>query len=277
MTISSIAVFIFLNVCLFNIPVNSFLRFYLNAGSNNDFTFWGNLKIYLDKAGAIFRFPFLQYSWWKIIVGFLILTGFLRAFIKINSAECWFFLLYVLILGIYPYTSGSFRFLFPVFPFLILYFFEGLNIVATKSSKVLDKKVMYLVCLILVFAQIIPLYQTWQERDLIVNGPQSPASKEMFQYIRNNTAENAVVIFPRARAMALYGERTSSYLLKNNTPTENAALFNRIKTDYLVLPKGDERNDLYDPALWRYFEKDKGNLQQVWQNEGFEVYQFTHF
>ncbi|MBP6335013.1 MAG: glycosyltransferase family 39 protein [Bacteroidia bacterium] len=274
--VACIGSFWILNNVLFKIPLFEFLNFYKQATSGNAIHFFSNLHAYLDQCGTIFSLPYLQSSWWAIICSLLILTGFINAFIRNSGFEEWWTLFYLIVLGLYPYTSGGFRFLFPLFPFLIRYFFEGIRIIVSTIKKSSVQKVQYLSCLILLVALIQPLYGIINDGGKSIQGPQSKEAKELFSYIRNSTNEDALIVFPRARAMALYSDRQTTYLLQNETIRESVDLFDRLKVSHLILPKDNENSPLYDPALWEYFHSQKLRTKMVWENQGFEVYRLLH-
>ncbi len=275
-TLISACTFFLLNSILFKIPVGDFLEFYRDAGSDHPTHFFSNLFVYLNHIGRIFQLPFVHASVWTYMCGILMLTGLLRALFRNDGVEAWWLLFYLLILGFYPYPSGGFRFLFPVFPFLILYFFEGLQIISSRIKSGLERKSSYAASLLLLAALIQPIYQIVATTGVSVDGPQSKDAKEMFEYLRNKTSRDAVVVFPRARAMALYSEHPSTYLIQKNTTAENDQLFKRLNVKMLVVAKENEKSPLYDPALWDYLKVYRSALQLKWQNEAFEVYGMSY-
>ncbi|TAH41144.1 MAG: hypothetical protein EYC69_09220 [Bacteroidetes bacterium] len=272
LSLVSSAFFLFLNSILFDFDIRDFGGFYQDVLTGHQFSLTKNLAIYIEQIGAAFALPGLHISIWGIISSCLVLIGFIRTFLKRNGIVQWFVVFYLLILCLYPYTSGGFRFLFPVFPFLIIYFVEGLSTLIKVLSKSSERKIIYVIVSLLLLQQLFNLKHTWTERSQLSEGPQSPHAVEMFDYIRHNTGPTDLLVFPRARAMALYTGRPVSYLLQQKSVSENADLFNRLKVQYLILPKKNEQSPLFDAALSKYVSLYTTNLQTQWVNEEFVVY-----
>ncbi len=272
----SIALFLFLNSFLFNIDLKDFGGFYQDVLVKHPFNLIKNLDIYIQQTGFAFRIPVLHFSWWGFFCICVILLGFIRTFLHKNSAAEWFFVFYILLLGLYPYTSGGFRFLFPIFPLLIVYFVEGFKSIFKLLGESAEKKFVYVPAVLLLLNQLIELNNNWQDKNQLYAGPQSPAAVEMFDYIRNNTDSNDLLVFPRARAIALYTGRPVTYLLQKNSSTENAYLFNKLKVQYLILPKKRELSPLFDAALWNYVGDYSSTLRTQWENNEFVVYKLIH-
>jgi len=271
-TISSSLLFIIFNSLLFDIHLDDFFNFYLNAGQAHETKFIENLFSYYEQLAYVFKIPFLNHSLVSFLCCGLVLAGMVQSFRKNAGPEHWFLLLYLLMLGLYPYNSGGFRFLFPIFPPLILFFFEGIRFFIQKTTPYVQSSVLIFACLLLFYSQYYPLKQILKQSSGITMGPQDKASQELFSFIRNNTPTDAVVAFPRARAMSLYVNRAATYLIKSNSTEENAQLVERLNVSHLIVSKGNETNPLYDDALLNYISYDRDKLQPAWENEDYIIY-----
>jgi len=270
--LTSAAVFLLINSLLIPVPLGSLSGFYSDAAAANEFRFISNLNQYADECQDIFRLPLLNTALWKWLCAGLILTGFVLRLLRFRSLPDWFFLLYILLLGAYPYASGGFRFLFPVFPLLILYLMEGIKFCTGLIRQPVMNVVFVLTFLALFAAQLNSYAVIWNERNKLPEGPQSQEAKEMFGFIRNNTDPDDVIVFPRARAMALYGERKTTYLIRNSSMTDNTELFRRMNVSLLVITKNDRPHPLEDPLLREYLEHNRSDYSLIWENDTFEVY-----
>ncbi len=271
-TLSATIIFLLLNVFLFNISLSTFFGFYLYANHVHGTEFTNNLLSYYEQLAYTFNIPFSNMLRWSLVCALLILIGFIQQIRKNISPVSWFLLFYIVVIGLYPYTSGGFRFLFPIFPILILYFFEGIRTLTDKAGLFVQGSILIVTCLLLLYSQYYPLKQILKQDSSITEGPQDASSQEMFAFISNKTSTNAVVAFPKARAMSLYGNRSVTYLLKTNSPDANAELFEKLHVSHVVVDKGNPESPLYDLALLNYLQYDHDNLRIVWENEGYTVY-----
>jgi len=272
-SLSGTIIFLLLNVILFNISLSTFFGFYLDANRVHETDFTNNLLSYYEQLAYTFNIPYSNMLRWSPVCTLLILIGFVQDVRKNTSPVSWFLLLYLGVIGLYPYTSGGFRFLFPIFPILILYFFEGIRTLIEKTGSFVQRSILIVTSLLLLYSQYYPLKQILKQDSSITEGPQDADSQEMFAFISNKTSINAVVAFPRARAMSLYGNRSATYLLKTKSGEENVALFEKLHVSHVVADKGNPESPLYDPALLNYLQYDHDNLRIVWENEGYTVYQ----
>jgi hypothetical protein len=94
----------------------------------------------------------------------------------------------------------------------------------------------------------------------------------LFTYIHDYTSKDAVLVFPRARAMALYGERKVTYRLEQLTADENDDLFEQLGVSYLILPVNPRKYGLFDSSLTMYYQANSKKYALAWRNDAFEVY-----
>ncbi|MBL0256426.1 MAG: hypothetical protein IPQ03_02425 [Bacteroidetes bacterium] len=270
--IPAIAFFLLLNTLLIPVPLNNFFGFYAASSSVYGFQLQQNLAYYTNQLGQVLVFPIPTFSVWKYIVAFMIGIGWYREFVLKRSYSEWFTLLYLTVLLFYPYTSAGFRFIFPVFPFLVFYFFRGLE----KSIDAFHfKKTSRLVVPFAILLLLFPvgmLIDRFSFPSKNISGPQSEVSKQLFTYIHDYTSKDAVLVFPRARAMALYGERKVTYRLEQLTADENDDLFEHLGVSYLILPVNPRKYGLFDSALTMYYQANSKKYALAWRNDAFEVY-----
>jgi hypothetical protein len=96
------------------------------------------------------------------------------------------------------------------------------------------------------------------------DGPYSKEAREAFSWIQKNTNEDAIVAFPRARAMSLYGKRRATFLTDGITADANKEVFEKINCRYILYP--DERSGAFNEKLQEYLIRTKNSYETVWTN-----------
>ncbi len=137
------------------------------------------------------------------LAGVALLYLFLRRLIKGPDLIDLFFVLYLLVLLVYP--GGSLRYLVPIFPILLLYLFEGIDRLYTRN------RLRTLARTGLILALLLSYGTSYVRLNLrtIPNGVTGPEATAFFEYIRANTAEDDVIVSIRPRIVHLYTGRIS--------------------------------------------------------------------
>lgn len=266
------AIFFLLNKLLLPVNMSSFFGFYNAAANEYGMHPLQNLMYYSDQLSMLFILPLPFYEVWKFIVLILVCTGWILTFRKKRSLAEWFSLIYVMTLLFYPYTSGGFRFLFPVFPFLVYYFFSALKYFLSKTKIIRTSVLIPVICIVLLIFPVLGIADKSMNSSSEISGPQMQQSLELFSYLHEFTDSNSIVVFPRARAMVLYGGRRTTYRLNHLTAEENDQLFEKLGVNYLILPMKPRIYNLYDPALNTYYSVNYNKYALAWKNDAFEVY-----
>lgn len=130
------------------------------------------------------------------------------------------------------------RFLFPVLPFLIYFLLEGI-----KGLPIAPKFQKYIIIGLLLSSlsqSLLTSYHYWQKD---TNEAYSIELQQIYQYIKNNTPKEAIIVFYKPRALRLFTQRnavqkdisTAHYNLKKRThsllPTDSILL----KTEHYIL------------------------------------------
>ncbi len=116
---------------------------------------------------------------------------------------------------VWPATQGL-RFLLPIFPFYLFFFLVGMEWVI-RAMDGIDQWVVFAAaagCVLLVAfffsRQTLKLdLANFRDHRETTSGPYSPASGEMFDYVKSNTDPSAVIVFFKPRAMRLVAGRPS--------------------------------------------------------------------
>jgi hypothetical protein len=177
---------------------------------------------------------------------------------------------YLVMISIAPFTQAP-RYTVPLFPLIIGYAYRGGMLVLrplVRSAGVRQG---------LLLAAVAAFYVTGHAR--LDTGPRGasvtdPEPAAMFAYIREQTPDDAVLIFTRPRIMALLGERRTSIWPYHERFGEEAAwcYFSEIGASHLVI---------HDQRVWSplpdYLERQRlegaPHLRPVFDNRAFAVYE----
>ena len=269
----SILFFLFLNSLLFPVPLGNFFGFYKGAGESHPFMIQEAFLLYLKQLNLLFMFPESRAMLLNDLLGIFILIGWFRALIKQKNFSEWFFLFYIVVLLLYPYLNGGYRMLIPIVPLMARYIFETLQALLS-----LTKIKQYRIALILFLGMFLyqpftMLYATVKAGTIIPEGPQTPEAKEMIQFVREKTPENAVIVFLKARAMSFYTQRHTTYRLELLSEQANDSMFQRIHVTHLVKCIDPNNSELNNSSFEKYFSVNADRYTEIWRNRVFAVYE----
>ncbi len=176
------------------------------------------------------------------------------------------FLLYLGVIIFYPYRHGGFRFLLPLFPFLMAYFFYGLTAINGLIS--LKKHIINVIILLVFLISCKPgISKIIERQDKIFEGPQKDSAKEAFAYIRNNTKENEPISFIRPRVLALFTNRTAMGTKYQDSEKELLEQYKKHQIKYILINK-----KMFDQNVRHVIDSGKARQQLIFQNDDFEFY-----
>jgi len=238
----------------------SYLSLYSDFSMN---VFFGNMTSYSKLFGELFAG----------LPGNTIIFGVFAVLFFIGLASRWkddlLFVLYVglylLVLWSWPEWQG-YRFIFPLLPFFVYFAFQGLFVVIgllKKYQQVWGQRVAYAALLMMVsgFAFISASNAYGNLRaGREINGPFDPYSMETYDFIKNNTPKDSVIVFFKPRAMRLMTDRDSLALTECERLPEGG---------YLALSKKVGENLQIPPER---IEECNLPLDMVFQNRRFIIY-----
>jgi hypothetical protein len=217
---------------------------------------------YLPAAIYILTFPFMVYG---------IIKGLKRDYAYVVYALC--------TMGIYvlwPERQGI-RFIFSVLPFYIYFSYLGLlsvpgppRSIAKESTRepgikrnILFFSTSLFIAIYLLVQTLASAYPNIKGR-MVLDGPFTPTSIEMFNYILRTTDKNDTVVFFKPRAMTLITGRRS---FASTDPSQVMAA----KGAYLVIHKrADSYLQLYPPG--DLFQKFQDVFEPGFENRDFLIY-----
>jgi hypothetical protein len=194
-----------------------------------------------------------------IIIYYFILAFFLLGLWKGFKKYYTFVLFIVITLGlflIYPYHQGL-RFVVPLIPFIL--FFAMYGIEQISLGKILENGPeriarFFVFFILIVFSiQIFPIVGVISSAD----GPYSKNSKELFNFIIQNTDSKSTISFFKPRVMYLFTGRGSAFI-------SSVEFLSQSDVDYFVFTKGVDMQKTKD-----YLDQSE---KLIFGNDQFRVY-----
>jgi hypothetical protein len=216
----------------------------------------------------VFSQFFGETTGWKYLYYFVLIFFLLGAWERRKKETVFllFFVLWIMIHLTYPWWQGP-RYIFPLLPIFIYFAFQGMKAVIRKlperyhpASQTVFYGFWLLIAGIFLFTSSSSAYVNLQN-DRAINGPFDPYSTEVYNYIKEKTPPDSVVVFFKPRVMVIMTEH----------PTIMSTECDRMyKGDYIVLSRKVGKNQQITPE-----EIDACNLplDQVLKNNRFIVYQ----
>ncbi|RJQ56224.1 MAG: hypothetical protein C4526_02205 [Nitrospiraceae bacterium] len=212
-----------------------------------------NIKYYIVLPARYFPYLFVKYSVFGLgydkihlilylIMLFFVVSGMIRNR-KDDYMYIWYVLFNLVLVIIFPPRAPWY--VMPIFPFFIYFLFAGLKGISLSldlSDKVRFTNInaAYLFCIGLILISFVYMLHTayksiiFNKSGQVVDGPYSPDSVEMFNYIKKNTNKDDAIIFHKPRAMTLYTDR-KSFAMDHFTFTPDKAYDSDAK--YIVIAK----------------------------------------
>ena len=223
----------------------------------------GSIGAYLELLALFFGTSIIwKYLYYALFVFFLIGAWTRR---KEETILIIFFLLWMLLLIIWPIRQGP-RFIFPLLPVFIYFTFQGMRAVIGRlpmNYHQTGQWIFYGLWLsiigIFLFNSSIDAYTNLQN-DRSINGPFDMYSMEVYNFIKEETPADSVIIFFKPRAMRLMTDRDTIM----STECERMPLGN-----YIVLSRKVDENQQIPPEQ---INECNLPLDEVLRNRRFVVY-----
>ena len=265
-------IYFLLNILIFRIPAGGSLSGYLAFFSLSSFTstYFTNLEHYIE----VFRYMYTPGSGIvrgiALLCGFSVLVmtmvGFIRKLSENFEAVDIFFILYMLVLMVYPNNFSAFRFMVPAGFIMLMYAATGIKSVMVLPK--VDSRIKAVVLSSLMLIMFMPgIAGVVRGRNTTLAGPQEQSAIEAFTYIRSNLPENAILMFPKPRALSLYAERAAfaDPIVKDMTKFHEQVMTAGV--NYFLLSK-----KISSEESVRYMRVMNSRVEKVWSNDVFELY-----
>ncbi len=270
-----VLVYYVINIYMFRIPsggsIHDYLIFYdpgklMTTIPENFSRYIEEFRyLYVPQTGAFFGI--------SLLLGSIMLTMTLIGFIKrlINGPEVteWFFIFYTIMLLGYHYNNSSFRLIVPLGFISLFYATTGLKSIQLMAQ--IPSKIKAVAIGIFVMLLFMPaLVKIARSSGGPLDGPQKKSAIETFNYIKKNVPPDAVVVFAKPRALALYGGCNSMADPRSSDPTLVHKQVMDAKSSYLLISE-----KLTNEVTQRYTRVMQSRLTKKFENKDFVLYKIN--
>ncbi len=240
-----------------------------------DFRDLGNLalNVFKNYALQLKGFFYLTDGVWKIltlatiaIASILMAIGLVRKFLQNPGILEWLALAYSAVVLTFPTANQGLRYLFPILPIYIFFIISGARS-CHLGGKVKANHLLILIAILCCVHYPSGIQKLLAEQGKTTIGPQERQSKEVFQYIKENTSKKAVFVFIKPTVLSLYAERNCMANRRDQDVAGMATKFEQVGVDYYLT-----NSDLANGALDRFLIKHKVKVRLIWSNEKFKLY-----
>jgi len=226
-------------------------------------TFTGNVSAYFFLFGQFFgEAPAWVYVYLVLFIPFV--TG-IWARRKDDPPLIIFFILYLLPLLIWPEWQGI-RFIFPLLPLFIYFTFQGISDLIRRLAenkheigRIFNYGFWIIILVIFLFDSAGKAYGNLKNNREI-NGPFDSYSMETYDFIKDKTAKDSIIVFFKPRAMRLMTDRDSIMSIECDR---------MLLGDYIVLSRKVGENSQIPPER---IDECNLPLDRVFQNRRFIIY-----
>lgn len=226
---------------------------------------WENFVYYLWLPSWVFREIPFGATLYPLLLAFVVLSVIKHGMrdLPIHAYSLATMTLYIL----WPERQGL-RFIYPILPFLFIFALDGMNLTAARLKTDWQKPVgmilrsSWLLLIAISFGLSFGYARENLAADRAINGPFDPVSAQMFEFVREKTSPQSVIIFFRPRALRLFTDR-DSFMTERCTDLP--------KGDYLALSEKVGDNGQIPPETVGTCETVK--LEQVFNNRRFTIYE----
>lgn len=176
---------------------------------------------------------------------------------------------YAAIVILWPFSLGI-RLVFPVIPWIVFLALTGLRSLTEKFAR---RHVSIAVCAFVLLISV-ALVTAYRHTDfgLIRQSTGLPEFNQLCQAVRERTTPQDVLIYFRARALALYTSRTASAYNYQGTDDELWQYARNVHATYLITTNAfDEDHGFLD----HYAETHSSALELAYHNANFKLYRIV--
>jgi hypothetical protein len=215
-----------------------------------------------------------------LLTGILAMVGFYAQVRKRIGAGEIFLVLYVGLLLVVPFYVD--QYFLPIIPLYLLYVFRGAETVG--SARPFEPQIFVFGLLMLILVSFVGTYSTQTFADF-PEGVEKRESVELFEFLRQKTPADSVIVFRRPRVAALYTGRRSLVYHKTERPDQLWDFFREVGATHLVVAKDDSIFQHVGGAtvvtappqssfMLAWIEHYRYRFTKVFENDDFVVYQW---
>lgn len=171
-----------------------------------------------------------------------------------------------------PFDTAALRFLLPILPLFFLYVGEGLCLLGRSSIR---RAAVPIACALTM--AVLVSYAGWYtrlERGPVVEGVSSPQAVALFDWIRADTDPDAVFLFQKPRALALFCRRHAVAHHPADKEQQLRQLMQTAGVTHVVIAQTSSAPSLQTSRkkLQPYLAQHQAHFEKVYENPGFRVY-----
>jgi hypothetical protein len=177
-----------------------------------------------------------------------------------------------MLLTVWPAAESDRRFLLPILPLFFLYVGEGL----CRCQSTILRRAEQPAAAVLTLAVLVSYLGCYTRLDLgpVRDGVSTPEAAALFGWIQNKTDRDAIFLFQKPKALALYTRRSA---LAHHKPADDAHLWRFLRstgvTYVIVCPSSSctvfqSSRRMLEP----FIERHSDSFEEVYANPGFRVY-----
>ena len=175
---------------------------------------------------------------------------------------------YALVLVLWPVSQGI-RFLIPIVPLFVFYTFYGIWQWGKWLPGNWSARLFWGVTAVILLSY--GAKYTTLSFGALPSGVNQPESTALFEFVKEQTAETAVIIFRKPRVLALYTGRASAIYNPEDSEAEQWAFWREIGATYAIVSQWDE------PHWQEFINRHPADFQLVYTNADFRVYRIKAF
>jgi hypothetical protein len=200
----------------------------------------------------------------------LALAGYVTCVRRRLGAREFFIPLYLGMLLVWPVGGATPRYLLPLLPLVFIYLGQGTHFLAERVGERWGRRAAVGLAATVLIAYV-ALYARVGFGPLR-HGVERPEAQALFAYVRDNTPPDAVLVFSKPRALALFTGRRAS---PAQTPVADEVLWDfmrQINATHFVVGRPFPETDEY---LQAFADRNADQLQPVFRNRHFTVYRIV--
>jgi len=204
-------------------------------------------------------------------MGLLAIIGFVSLALRRPSSGDTLLFVYACLLLLVPFRQS--RYLLPLIPLYMVYIFHGMETLDSRWPLFRERITYNTSVLGLLLVLTLSYVGTYSNKsfDDLTNGVNKNESLELFEFIRQNTSENSVLISRKPRLLALFTNRDASIYAWRGSPKNLLEYFDKIEATHIVLAKKSSGiGDVKEYANW--VENNPDKFEHIFENSDFHVY-----
>jgi len=174
---------------------------------------------------------------------------------------------HIAILSLWPF-SDPYRFMLPILPLIVCYIVKGFAALIYRLPRPVAQMAIVLALAAVSASFVRGYFENY--RALQKGGIFAPESRQVWEYVRNHTPVDSMIVFRKQRTLSLLTGRRSSGFASDNPPGEDWADLCSVHPDYILTAPSIFEDDrkILDPVLAQVPDK----LALTFSNPQFQLY-----